>query len=246
MLSISLDPVVAEPRRSDDQGTLYRYAADATAPFAPEKLTIVITHGWNPFPGKLHLTTPHAYAKAIIEHSADSYNVYAWDWNAATNPSLNPKVNLENAICKGQSLAAELKRIGAVPERTWLIGHSMGALLMASAAHELATPETPLARLTLLDGLKAHHEAMFGRLQVNCRVGCLENFWADAPSGFGAATNLAGVYNQRIAGPTPLLGVINPAQGDHVHVIRWYYNTICQSECRSGFHRDCVPQPATD
>ena len=155
---IAIHPAVAEFGSSQNTGCLQRYVCNpaSPAPFDPNKLTIVCTHGFNPFSRRIRLTTPHAYARAICNRCGDQVNVFSYDWNADTLASLRGKVNARHAMCKGQQLAMELRRMGVRPEKTWLIGHSLGALLMSSAANELGRNQ-PIARLTLLDPVRVQH-----------------------------------------------------------------------------------------
>ncbi len=125
---VALHPAVAELGVSHDCGCLRRYTCGplGATPFDPNKRTIVITHGWNPLPRFVRLTTPEAYARAILCRCGNRVNVLAWDWNAATFPSWSGRLNSRNAIRQGRLLACELNRIGIRPENTWLIGHSLG------------------------------------------------------------------------------------------------------------------------
>ena len=234
----ALHPSVAELGRSCNTGCLERYTcchSHATA-FDPNKLTIVVTHGWNPLPNRLRLTTPHAFAQAICQRCGDRVNVFSFDWNAESFISLSGKINSRNAMCKGRQLAHELRSMGVRPERTWLIGHSLGALLMSSAAAELGKCQ-PIARLTLLDAVRVQHDTIFRDLNVRQSARCVENYWAALPSGVGKYCRFHGVYNCMVRGKSPIRGAINPARGNHAFVVEWYYSTIRNSRVQDGFNR---------
>ncbi len=235
----SIHPAVAEWGGSSQCGCLCRYTCGPieSTPFDPAKPTIVITHGWNPLPGKIHLTTPREYAEAIVCRCGDRYNVFGWDWNADSFNYFSGYRNSMNAIRQGRRLACELRKRGVRADRTWLIGHSLGALLMSSAACDLAEPGQPIARLTLLDAVRCQHHYIFGRLQARQCASCIENFWTLLPSGIGGKARRNGVYNRFVRGASPVRGAFNPAFANHVYILEWYYNTICNRHCCEGFNR---------
>lgn len=239
ILAASLHPAVAEIGTSPDTGCLRRYTcgASANAPFDPNKLTIVVTHGWNPLPNRIRLTTPREYARAICNRCGDQVNVFGWDWNAATFISPRGKVNSNNAMRKGRQLARELQRIGVRPENTWLIGHSLGALLMSTAASELGQcGQHPIARLTLLDAVRVQHDTIFGELNVRANARCVENYWGALPTGLGKRSRYAGVYNRFVRGVGPIRA-LRPTRSNHVRILEWYYETIINPSIRDGFNR---------
>ena len=236
--AIVIHPSVAELGSSQNTGCLQRYVCNPAnpAPFDPDKLTIVCTHGWNPLPRRVRLTTPQAYAQAICNRCGDRVNVFGYDWNAGSFVSLSGKVNSQNAVCKGRQMARELMQMGVRPEKTWLIGHSLGALLMSGAANELGKQQ-PIARLTLLDAVRVQHGEIFGELNVRCHAQSVENYFAVLPSGFGKFSRYPGVYNRLVRGKSPIRGALNPARGNHAHVVEWYYNTVCNPCIADGFNR---------
>lgn len=214
---------------SDANGYLVNLTA-GSAPDDPvngDKPTIVVTHGFNPCPRLFHFTFPRTYAQAIRRRWGSGVNVLAWEWNAATFVSLRPSVNEANAVDQGRRLAAALIDRGAQPAHTQLIGHSIGCVLMASAAESLwCSSRQQIARLTLLDPLKSQHGLIFERLQANTSAMLVENLWAPGLSGYGAVAEFTGVFNLRIPGATPVRGVINPARSNHLYVVHWHLDLM--------------------
>ena len=214
---------------SDAQGRLVNLTAGSAhnAPIDREKPTIVITHGFNPCPRLFQFTFPRTYAQVIRSRWGKSVNVLTWEWNAATFVSLRPSINEANAVEQGRRLASALIARGVRPECTQLIGHSIGCVVMASAAKTLwCSTGQPVARLTLLDPLKSQHGLIFERLQASTAAMFVENLWAPGLSGYGAIAEVPGVFNIRVAGATPIRGAINPARSNHLHVIRWHLDIL--------------------
>ena len=232
--TVALHPSVARLGPSQHTGCLQRYGCPA--PFDPNKLTIVVTHGWNPLPHRIRLTTPHAYAQAICQRCGNQANVFSFDWNAESFVSWSGKINSSNAMGKGRQLARELEQWGVRPENTWLIGHSLGALLMSQTAAELGKYQ-PIARLTLLDAVRIQHDTIFRDLNVRAHATCVENYWATLPSGVGKFCRYHGVYNRFVRGKSPIRGAINPARGNHAYVVEWYFKTIRDPGIPDGFNR---------
>ncbi len=218
------DPDLVACGGSDARGCLINLSCGARPcdPIKPGKPTVVITHGFNPCPQHLRFTFPERYAQELRCRCGADVNVLAWDWNAQTFVSLRPKINSENAISQGSRLAAALLCRGVEPANTQLIGHSIGCVVVASAARSLvsATGE-PVAELTLLDPLQSQHALIFEQLAATTSARKVENDWAPGLSGYGAAANYPGVINVRVPGATPLRGLVNPARSNHLHVVRW-------------------------
>jgi pimeloyl-ACP methyl ester carboxylesterase len=203
--------------------------------------TVVFIHGFNPLPRAVHFTMSEQVAGSLARRVGPAYNVFAWDWNAATFLSLDPRVNNEGAVAQGRALAAALQRAGALPARTHLIGHSSGSIVAASAARSLSVDHgRPVAHLTLLEPAAAYHPLVFVRLTAGVLARRVENYWSPDPSAYGRAVASPGVENIRIDGPQPLVGVIRPLRSSHMYVVYWYLNTIENPAIPSGFNRSVL------
>jgi pimeloyl-ACP methyl ester carboxylesterase len=223
------DPDLVACGGSDAQGCLINLSCGAGPcdPVEPDKPTIVVTHGFNPFPRRVRFCFPESFAREFRYRCGTGVNVLAWDWNADTFVSLRPKVNSENAIDQGCRLATALISRGVEPAHTQLIGHSLGCVVVVSAARHLAsTTGEPIAQLTLLDPLKSQHALIFERLAATRVALRVENDWAPGLSGYGAQANYPGVINVRVPGATPLRGLVNPLLSNHLHVVRWRLNAL--------------------
>jgi pimeloyl-ACP methyl ester carboxylesterase len=182
--------------------------------------SVVIIHGFNPFPKLVRFDLgPAARCGALT--SGAPVNLFVWDWNLATKASLRPQVNVENARRQGIMLAESLGELGIAPHRTHLVGHSLGCVVAASAARrswELTGERTD--QVTLLDPLRGNHEVIFDVEGVADAANWVENLWAPGLSGFGAPANRAGVVDIRTPGSTPLRGLFLAHRMNHVDVLR--------------------------
>jgi pimeloyl-ACP methyl ester carboxylesterase len=199
--------------------------------------TVVFVHGANPAPGIVHFEMAERLAEALGRRDGPPCRVLAWAWNAATSDSHWHKVNDRNAIGQGHILAAALLAAGVPPEQTQLIGHSAGSIVATSAAHDLAVRYgRPLARLTLLDPAICYHRIVFEQLHAGTTAQAVENYWAPGPSGFGRAVACPHVWNVRVAGPSPWLGVAWPLRSSHLFLVRWYLSTAEDAARPGGFN----------
>ena len=147
----NIHPAVAVPGASCHRGCLIPYNG-----FDPARPTIVITHGFNPLVGKIRLNQDASFSSAIRQRCGDRFNLMGWDWNRAAFDYLNGRRNTNMAIRQGQMLACRLRAMGIRPDSTWLIGHSLGAVVVATAASELAEGSScRVAQVTLLDPVGA-------------------------------------------------------------------------------------------
>jgi pimeloyl-ACP methyl ester carboxylesterase len=199
--------------------------------------TVVIIHGFNPVPNLIHFRMADRFAEALAARGGTQFNLLSWEWNAATFRSLDLRVNQENALEQGRSLAAALRHVGVNPGALHLIGHSSGAIVAASAARCLTSEfGQRVAHLTMLDTASYCHAIIFERLAAGTAAARVENYWGDRPSGYGRPARYAGVWNMRVPGPTTWLGVVSPGHSDHVYVVRWYLATIIDPRPPAGFN----------
>jgi pimeloyl-ACP methyl ester carboxylesterase len=196
-----------------------------SGPFDPGRPTLVVIHGINPTPRLVHFTLAERYAEA----ARGTWNVLAWDWNAATLPSLRPPVVDRAAVGQGACLAASLASLGVDPARLHLVGHSTGSVVAASCARTLsAWHGRQVGRLTLLDPVGSQHPLIFGELAASRSAAVLENFFADSPSGFGRFAPYEGVRNYSTPTPSRWWGFVNPSRTDHLNVVRWHLRQFPQ------------------
>ncbi|HEU5116337.1 MAG TPA: hypothetical protein VFT74_06615 [Isosphaeraceae bacterium] len=194
-----------------------------TGPFNPNRPTLVVVHGINLTPHLVHFTLAERYA----EVAGPAYNVLAWDWNAATLPSVRPSVVDRAAVGQGLMLASVLGQLGVEPSRLHLIGQSTGSVVAASCAQALLhSTGRPVDHLTLLDPSVSQHTLIFEGLNA---PGCsrnLEHLYAPGPSGFGALAPYVGVKNYSAPTPSRWRGLFRPSQTDHMNVVRWHLRTF--------------------
>jgi pimeloyl-ACP methyl ester carboxylesterase len=230
-IAANLHPAVAVPGPSFHRGCLIQYNG-----FDPARPTIVITHGFNPLVGKMRLNHAACFSSAIRQRCGDRFNLMGWDWNNAAFDYLSGRRNTNMSIRQGQLLARRLAAIGIDPASTWLIGHSLGAVVMANAACRLAEETgSRVAQLTLLDPVCLHHDLIFRRCAATRNVCRVEHYWVGGRSGVGRPAFRPGVYNQRVRGYAPLASWLAP-RGNHAYLIEWYYNSIYDT-CWPGFTR---------
>ncbi len=217
-------------------------------PPVAERPTLVFVHGFNPMPGTVHFTMAEHMADALVRRVGARFNMLAWDWNAATFVSLDPRANHDSAVAQGQILAETLRRSGIRPARLQLIGHSAGGIVAAAAARYLdtmaasANPER-VAQLTLLDPASSHHPLIFGRLGAATSARRVENYWSPDPGAYGRQVNLPGVLNTRINGPHPCLGLASPRRSSHMYIVTWYIGTIREPGHSLGFNQSVLLTP---
>ncbi|TWU23589.1 hypothetical protein [Bythopirellula polymerisocia] len=216
-------------------GVLLNYSCGARPcdPIDPAKPTIVITHGWNPLPNKIHTTFGSSGAQALRCRCGDSYNILSWDWNAV-------KISLKNdgpkrtAHCQGRMLAQSLRARGVNPCSTQIIAHSLGSVVVAKAALCMSD-RGPFAQITLLDPPTGMHDEIFCNLAVTRHARVVENYWSPGISGYGDEVCCRGVRNYEVKGDHPILGIVDLSISNHVGVMRWYYDTMCCPSMPCGF-----------
>jgi hypothetical protein len=81
-----------------------------------------------------------------------------------------------------------------------------------------------------------YHRVVFERLAVGSCARRVENYWAPGASGYGCAVGYAGVVNVRVDCPSPLLGAVDPLRSAHLHVVRWYLDTVIDRSRPVGYN----------
>jgi pimeloyl-ACP methyl ester carboxylesterase len=230
------------------QGVLVNLTAGAHpgAPAVPGRPTVVFIHGFNPLPRTVHFTMAEQFAGALGRRVGAAFNVFGWNWNAATFVSLDPRENAHSAAAQGRALAAALRHAGAAPALTHLIGHSSGSIVAASAAQTFAFEYgQSVTQLTLLEPAAGYHPLVFERLAAGSSARRVENYWSPDASAYGRAVDAPGVQNIRINGPQPLLGIVRPRRSTHIYVVEWYISTIHDPSFPSGFNRSLLLAPGS-
>ncbi|MCA9234785.1 MAG: hypothetical protein KDA44_04915 [Planctomycetales bacterium] len=220
-------------------GVLLNYSCGAAPcdPIDPSKPTIVITHGWNPLPKRIHTTFAQSGAQALKCRCGDSYNLLSWDWNGVRVHATNGEP-FRVGRQQGRMMAAALASRGVDPGRTQIIAHSLGTLVAAQAAQCLAHSRGQVLQLTLLDPPTQLHEEIFCKLRAASHARIVENYWAPGPSGYGSEADYCGVRNYRVRGIRPVAavtGIVDLSMSNHVYVMRWYYDTMRVASMERGF-----------
>lgn len=239
-LGCALDTPVLQRGGNGRMGVLLNYSCGAHAcdPIDPAKPTIVITHGWNPLPKRIHTTFASSGACVLKRRCGDSYNLLSWDWNGVSVSPFNDEP-LRVGRCQGQKMAAALRARGIDPTRTQFIAHSLGTIAVAEAARCLSDLG-PTAQLTLLDSPETYHQQTFCQIGAIYHARCVENYWAPGPSGYGGPVSCPGVRNYCVSGPAPIRGIVDLSVSNHVHVMRWYYETMRCPSMSHGFQNSVL------
>lgn len=224
-----VSPIVAE-RGATPTGsrlTNLSFGASWNSPVNPSLPTFVITHGYNPTPNHYQLTTPQAYALKIRSRFGGNVNVLSFHWDSRGQGS--PQGNNANAIGAGTTLARELIARGVAPANTTMIGHSMGTVVVTTAANAISRQTGSCTRkLVLLDAPMRRHPLLVEAIESTCAME-VNNIWADGISGLGAPINhprirdyQAPIRQSQASG----LGWSDPARNNHIDILLWYYETI--------------------
>ncbi len=232
MVGCGLNTAVLQTGGNGCKGVLLNYSCGAGRcdPIDPAKPTIVLTHGWNPLPKRIHMTFASSSAEAIKHRCGDRYNLLSWDWNAVkVSPFQNQPIHIGRQ--QGRMLAAALRARGVQPQNTQVIGHSLGAIVAVQAARCLSDMG-PMAQLTLLEPPAVYHEEIFCKLGATQYARVVENYWAPGISGYGGV-----VYHQGVQNHKPIRGIVDLSISNHVHVLRWYLQTIRNPSLPNGFQK---------
>jgi pimeloyl-ACP methyl ester carboxylesterase len=221
------------------RGVLYNRTAGQPldAPPDPARPTFIFVHGFNPLPRTIHFEMAQRFGEAVGHRfGAGAVNVLDWDWNGATFAGIHYERNTEAAVQQGPMLADAIARAGLDPARVHLIGHSHGAIVVASAARTIAGRGGLVAQVTLLEGAGFYHDILFERLGASSVASRVENYWSPGPSAYGQTANYPGVINVRVPPRNPLVGVVLPSHSGHVDMVRWYISTAADPCCPLGFN----------
>lgn len=233
----------------------------------PDRMTIVMTHGWNSNPEEW-ATDMAAQLRAKGVNTSIA-NIVAWDWRAAAAGAIPEERTPSQGVALGQALQVTLG--ASYSQKIHFIGHSLGTLVNAAAANYLhgdrtaqqtvsATPWSPIhTHLTLLDAA----ESAAG-LEVFGSLGTLFN---GISVSVGDSTDLIGGYNNVLLGWKPALPVrrkwadnyvshfglyqpdavnvylgkaalIQGTVAKHAYSYQWYGLTVASpSGCTLGFQR---------
>ncbi len=143
-------------------GTQFQAITLDNAP-SSDKMTVVLTHGWNSDPS----VWAQEMAGQMWAHgiSTNVANIVAWDWHAAAAGTIPPEENTPpQGVALGQALLGALGPSYSKPIH--FIGHSLGTMVNASAANYLhgdrigqqdisPTPWNIPVHVTLLDQAEA-------------------------------------------------------------------------------------------
>jgi pimeloyl-ACP methyl ester carboxylesterase len=228
---------LCQPGGKGELSNLSSADGDPTAPFDADKPTIVITHGLNVFPGIVRFIYPARIAEAIRQRCPGAFNLATWDWNAAAFFDPHFLRIRANAIEQGRLLANALQERG-VGREVHLVGHSLGGLVITSAAKGLGG----VSQLTLLDSVVDDRGRVFGMLSPMRHAASVENYWAPRPTGVGKAVAVPGLFNRQVR-DQPMTRVFLPAIAPirgHVNVMLYYLDTARDAEVPDGFNRSML------
>ncbi len=224
-----VSPIVAERGATPDGSRLTNLSVGANwnSPVNPSLPTFVITHGYNPLPNHYQLTTPQAYALKIRSRFGGNVNVLAFHWDSRGQGS--PQGNNANAIGAGIALARELAARGVAPANTTMIGHSMGTVVVTTAANAISRHSGSCTRkLVLLDAPKRRHPLLVEALENTCAME-VNNIWAGGILGLGAPMNHPRIRDYQAPSREPQATGQNwndPARNNHIDILLWYYDTL--------------------
>jgi murein DD-endopeptidase MepM/ murein hydrolase activator NlpD/pimeloyl-ACP methyl ester carboxylesterase len=118
------------------QFELGEFKENPNSPPDPNRMTVVLTHGWNSNPDEW----AKAMAAAIVESCGISTpNIFAWDWSVSASSMCNVGKIAKRTPAEGCTLGAALQqKLGlAYAQPIHFIGHSLGTLVNARAADYL-------------------------------------------------------------------------------------------------------------
>lgn len=106
-----------------------------SGPINPNRMTVVISHGWNPSGGNALSSWATTLAFQIQNShalGANVPNIIAWDWSARASAPLPP---IDEARIQGEYLGQALQKVlgTGYQQRVHFIGHSLGTIVNAYA-----------------------------------------------------------------------------------------------------------------
>ncbi len=228
--AMAWDPSIVALGRDRSRGCLVEYY-----PGVRGGPVVVITHGFNPFPRVVRFSFMQSYANCIHARCGPHVRILGWDWNRATLAGLRTCRNQLNCRGQGECLARALLQEGINPARTHLIGHSMGSIVVSSAARCLANQRCPVQRVTLLDPVWIYHPMIFDCLDVTSAACTVDHYWTPRPTGLGADSCRPDVADYCVRRRNTIGGRVNLLRSNHVYVLPWYLDTIRNPRGNCGF-----------
>jgi len=175
--------------------------------FDQNRPTIVLTHGWQPFPAVSYGDTPSLFnelSDGLRAHLGAPVNIVEFHWEAAYTPFFF--VAGLRAEVAGQRLAEEVAAIlpPAYAHPIQLIGHSHGTVVNATALDYFEATGISVTQVTMLeapsrfateDGDQAgsYGAGFFGPIYDRSSVLYVDNHFGTGVLAFGAA--IPGAYN---------------------------------------------------
>lgn len=205
-----------------------------------DRMTIVMTHGWNSNPD-VWATNMAAQLRAKGVN-ASMANIVAWDWRTAAGAAIPEERTPSQGAALGQALQVTLG--AGYSQKIHFIGHSLGTLVNAAAANFLhgdrtaqqavsATPWSPTrTHLTLLDAA----ESAAG-LEV---VGSFGTLFNGISVSVGGSTDLIGGYDNVLLGWKPALPVRRKWADNYVSLVG-----LCQPDAVNVYLAKAATLPPT-
>ena len=191
-----------------------------------DRMTIVMTHGWNSNPD-VWATNMAAQLRAKGVN-ANMANIVAWDWRTAAGAAIPEERTPSQGVALGQALQSEAALGAGYSQKIHFIGHSLGTLVNAAAANFLhgdrtaqqavsATPWSPTrTHLTLLDAAE-----LAAGLEV-LPIGSLFALFNGISVSVGGSTDLIGGYDNVLLGWKPALPVRRKWADNYVSLVGLY------------------------
>jgi len=235
------------PPDSPQPTALLNLSADATdpdEPFDPDRPTVVIVHGLNVLPCLVRYAYLDDMAAAIAARVGTAVNIAALDYNSDSFVSLLPGPNPSHTAEVGHRLGQELVARGVTDgEHVQMIGHSLGAFAVATAAAELGG----VAQITLIEAAWFHQPRLlceYGLIEVADEV---EHYWSNAFGGFGLPLADPKAFNHLVRAQdlpvAPEPGLLHWA---HFTMVLWYLETVDDLDATVGFARSVVLEFISD
>jgi hypothetical protein len=226
------------PPSTPAEPVLLNLSADAQTPqdaFDPARPTVVIVHGLNLLPGLLRYVYMQDYAAAMAARVGSGANVAVFEYNDQSLVSLDARTNIANTLALGQRLGDGLTERGLTDgESVQMIGHSLGAFVVTTAARQMGG----VGQITLLDTWLADVMLLVHEHGLLAAADEVENYWSDAPGGLGGPLTADNVFSYRVDQrefPLPVAATV-PFLA-HLAIVFWYQDTILNDQSAVGFGR---------
>jgi hypothetical protein len=177
-------------------------------------------------------------AAAIAARMGATVNIAALDYNSNSLVSLLPGINPSHAAEVGRWLGQELAARGVADgERVQMIGHSLGAFAVATAAAELGG----VAQITLIEAAWFHQPRLLGEYGLMEAADEVEQYWSNAFGGFGIPIDDPKAFNHLVeARELPVAPEVGLLHWAHFTMVLWYLETIDDVDATVGFGRSAV------